>query len=73
MIGRRRPGRCTWAEALDRRLMAQDPQALVTVLVDGLNQYGRHERFCPAAHRDKPGPCECGFDEIRDLPKRSGP
>ncbi len=44
--------------------------ALAQVFVEGLNQYGRHDPFCPAIHPTTKGPCECGFDEIRDLPGR---
>lgn len=73
-IGRTRQGRLTWAERVDQHLMAGKPpeDAMARTLVDALNQYGRHDRFCSAAHPDKPGPCDCGYDEARDLWRGNG-
>lgn len=42
-------------------------------LVEGLNTYGQHRPFCSAIHPREPGPCGCGFDELRDLPARREP
>lgn len=67
-IGRRRPGRLTWADVLDQRLMAHESRqlAIVAMLADALEEYGHHDEHCFASQLDA-GECNCGLDEIKSM------